>query len=229
MKKIIFTNTAAVDNQYAPVPASAMVPDWYKQIDSYIGKEKKPDGAGGTTGTIKRCVPVFDAITGGYIIPTPMDVYVSQRDGAPWYEWGAGTSIEFHPITQAPNHPNFNGASYPKWTNPWAIKTQPGYSVLFIQPMHRESVFTILPGIVDTDTYTSPVNFPFVLNDVKWEGMIPAGTPMAQVIPFKRDAFKMEVSDNQDNLKEQAQVTRKLRSRIFDSYRNQFWHRKEYR
>jgi hypothetical protein len=229
MKKIIFTNTAAVDNQYAPVPASTMVPDWYKQIDSYMGKEKKPDGAGGTTGTIKKCVPVFDAITGGYIIPTPMDVYVSQKDGAPWYEWASGTSVEFHPVAQALNHPNFNGVPYPKWTNPWAIKTQPGYSVLFIQPMHRESVFTILPGIVDTDTYTSPVNFPFVLNDVKWEGMIPAGTPMAQVIPFKRDSFKMEVSDSQDNLKEQAQATRKLRSRIFDSYRNQFWHRKEYR
>lgn len=191
-----------------------------------MGDKKIPDGAGGTNATIKKCMPVFDAMTGGYIIPTPMDVYVSQRDGLPWYEWAAGTSIEFHPVQQAPNHPGFNGAPYPKWINPWAIKTESGYSCLFVQPFHRESVFTILPGIVDTDTYYSAVNFPFVLNDVTFEGMILAGTPMAQVIPFKRDSFKMQVSKNTEP---QAVITRKLRSRIFDSYRNQFWNRKEYK
>lgn len=206
-----------------------MLPEWYKQIDSYTGKNKAPDGSGGTTATVKKCIPVFDALTAGYLILSPMDVYVSQRDGLPWYEWGVGTSIEFHPIEQAPNHPGFNGAPYPKWINSWAIKTEPGYSVLFVQPLHRESVFTILPGVVDTDTYSSLVNFPFVLNDVTWEGMIPAGTPIAQVIPFKRDAFKMEVSTKESDLKGQAKIARKLRSRIFDSYRNQFWHRKEYK
>ena len=53
--------------------------------------------------------------------------------------------------------------------------------------MHRESVFTIMDGIVDTDSYNALVNFPFFLNDWSYEGLIPAGTPMAQVIPFKRE------------------------------------------
>ncbi len=194
-----------------------------------MGEGKVPNGTGGTTATIKKCIPVFDALTSGYLILSPMDVYVSQKEGLPWYEWGAGTSIEFHPIEQAPNHPGFNGAPYPKWINPWAIKTEPGYSVLFVQPFHRESMFNILPGVVDTDTYISPVNFPFVLKDATWEGMIPAGTPIAQVIPFKRDAFKMEITETADKIMEQAKTTRKLRSRIFDSYKNQFWNRKEYK
>ena len=101
-------------------------------------------------------------------------------------------------------------------------------SCLFVQPFHRESKFTIFPGIVDTDTYSAQVNFPFVMNDNQWEGLIPAGTPIAQVIPFKRDSFKMELG-NQINIQESKSITSKLRTRFFDSYKNQFWQRKEYK
>ena len=239
---IIFTNTFGVPEEYAPKPATAYVPDWYKNLESYTSGEKKPSGDGETSATIKRCMPVFDAITGGYILTTYTDVFISQRPlldpntnedtgkTTLWYEWPSYGPINWHPIEQAPNHPMRNGhkVSYPKWINPWSIKTPPGYSVLFVQPMHRESVFTILPGIVDTDTYTAPVNFPFVLNDVKMEGLIPAGTPMAQVIPFKRDSWEMTMGKLED-LETQNKVTNKLRTRFFDSYKSQFRQPKEYK
>lgn len=257
---IIFTDTFGVLPEYKPVPASKSIPDWYKNLDSYVFKDKKPDGNGMTTGTIKRCMPVFDAITGGYIIPTYTDVFITQKKVTyadkdhfektgetreqtdeevteknlpltqPWYEWPSYGPVSFHPIEQAPTHPqrgNHQG-SFPKWINPWSIKTPPGYSVLFIQPVHRESVFTILPGIVDTDTYTAPVNFPFVLNDVKFEGLIPAGTPMAQVIPFKRDEWTMSLGERQ-HLEEQGRITSKLKTKFFDSYKSQFRQVKDYR
>jgi hypothetical protein len=112
--------------------------------------------------------------------------------------------------------------------NPWSIKTPKGHSVLFVQPFHRESIFTILPGIVDTDTYNSPVNFPFVLNDINFEGLIPAGTPMAQIIPFKREKWSLEFGNDEDIL-ESNKHTKRVRSRFFDSYKNNFWNRKEYK
>jgi hypothetical protein len=228
--KIIFTNTGNIPEEYAPKPATASVPDWYKNLESYIGDEKKPSGDGNTSATIKRCMPVFDAITGGYILYTYTDVWVSQKDGMPWYEWPSFEPIQWHPVEQAPNHPNRNGhqISYPKWINPWAIQTPPGYSVLFVQPMHRESTFTILPGIVDTDQYNSPVNFPFVLNNIQYEGLIPAGTPMAQVIPFKRDSWEMSIG-TQEDLQNQMKTTIRLRTRFFDSYKSQFRQIKEYK
>lgn len=243
MTQIIFTNTTGVPEEFSPQPATAFVPDWYKDLESYIGGVKKPSGEGMTTGTIKRCMPVFDAITGGYILLTYADVFVSQRpvldqDGqdtgkkVPWYEWPSFGPIQWHPIDQAPTHPLRKDlpkeASYPKWINPWSIKTPPGYSVLFTKPMHRESVFTILDGIVDTDTYTAPVNFPFVLNDWGFEGLIPAGTPMAQVIPFKRDSWEMVIGKVEE-LEAQNKVTTKLRTRFFDSYKGQFRQPKEYK
>ena len=241
--EIIFTNTLDVHQAYAPTPASSCVPEWYRDMESYVNGVKKPNGEGKNTGTIKRCMPVFDAITCGYILYTPTDVYVSQRPTldtqgndtgktAPWYEWPSLEQIAFHPYIQAPHHPNKGGLSedglYPKWVNPWSIKTPKGYSALFTQPMHRESPFTILDGIVDTDTYYAPVNFPFVLNDWNFEGLIPAGTPMAQVIPFKRDSWTMKLGDETER-NSQSKVSSYLRSSFFDSYKNKFRQPKHYR
>jgi hypothetical protein len=225
--KIIFTNISGIDLE-KPKPASKLIPDWYKNIESYVNKQRKPMGNGTTSATIKRCMPVFDAITAGYIIESPADIFVSIKDGGQWFEWADFGLITFHPIEQAPEHPVKNGFPYPKWNNFWSIKTPKGYSTLFVQPFHRESTFTILPGIVDTDTYTAPVNFPFVINDPTFEGLIPKGTPIAQVIPFKREAWTMELGDKKD-LEAQAKVTKKLQSKFFDRYKSMFWTKKEYK
>jgi hypothetical protein len=234
--KIFFTNTMGVPDVFLPKPASYFVPEWYKELPSYYNStnEKKPDGDGTSRITIKKCMPVFDAIITGYVISLYTDVYVSQRKDSngvktPWYEWSSFGPVSFHPAPQAPNHPNRNGHDqYPKWINPWAIKTPPGYSILFTQPFHRESVFTILDGIVDTDKYTPPVNFPFILNDINFEGLIPAGTPIAQVIPFKRESWKMEIGSDKE-MKEQADQSDLLKTKFFDRYKTLFRTNKEYR
>ena len=183
---------------FPPKPAVKEVPEWYKNTPEYIGEQGKKIINNSTPHTIKKCIPVFDAITSGYILYTQVDIQVSRADDLPFYTWSDQSAISFHPIEQAPLHPARNEAPYPKWMNPYAIATPPGYSVLFTQPMHRESVFTILDGIVDTDNYNVPVNFPFVLNDVKWEGIIPAGTPMAQLIPFKRESWEHNLGSDKD-------------------------------
>jgi len=207
MSKVIkFSNTNGWKDLEQPQPASAFIPDWYKNVESYVNGKKETDGKGGTLATIKKCMPVFDAITAGYIITSPADIMVTIKEGAQYFEWANFGLISFHPIEQAPEHPARKPYQYPKWNNPWAIKTPKGYSTMFVQPMHRESVFTILPGIVDTDTYTAPVNFPFVVNDSNFEGLIPKGTPIAQLIPVKRDAWKMEFG-GQEELIEQANIT----------------------
>jgi hypothetical protein len=247
-----------VPEEFAPKPATLFVPDWYKNMESYVGKEKKPTSDGQTAGTIKRCMPVFDSITQGYIITTYTDIFVSQKlieygdkehfektgetilldtktikkkklsPTIPWYEWPSLGPINFHPIEQAPNHPYENGAPYPKLMNPWGIKTPPGYSTMFMAPAHRENIFTIMPGVVDTDTYTVPVNFPMVLTNVKFEGLIPAGTPIAQIVPFQRESWAMELGKHEDVV-EQSLAFTKIRTRFFDAYKTMHRQVKEYK
>jgi len=225
---ITFTNISGFNDLEQPQPASKFTPDWYKDMQSYTTEKKKPNGNGGTNATVKRCMPVFDAINAGYIITSPADVYVSIKDGEQYFEWSSLGLVQFHPIEQAPTHPNKNRHAYPKWINHWAIKTPKGYSTMFVQPMHRESVFTILPGIVDTDEYYAPVNFPMVINDPEFEGLIPKGTPIAQVIPFKRDSWSMTFGGERE-IKEQSNITNKLNTKFFDRYKNMFRQNKEYK
>jgi hypothetical protein len=225
---IIFTNTSGMEDLEKPQPASKFIPDWYKNMESYMGGDKKPDGNAGTSATAKRCMPIFDVVTAGYIITSPADVWVSLKDGQQYFEWTTLGLISFHPIEQAPEHPQRKPHAYPKWINHWAIKTPKGYSTLFVQPFHRESLFTILPGLVDTDEYYAPVNFPMVINDPNFEGLIPKGTPIAQVIPVKRDDWNMTFGGEKE-FKAQVKITQKLSTTFFDRYKTMFRQDKSYR
>jgi hypothetical protein len=230
--KFIYAHRGLSD-EYKPYPVSEDIPDWYKKTASYVSPGKIPPEKGGTTATIKRCMPIFDVLTSGYIIPTPNDLYVRPHitetgEKEVWYTWPHEESIHFHPVQQAPLHPKQNGVAFPKWLSPWGIQTPKGYSCLFMPPAHREAVFSILPGIVDTDSYINPVNFPFVMHDVDYEGLIPAGTPMAQVIPFKRDSWKMTFGSDKDYEKVQQQL-KAHRTKFFDGYKNAFRQPKEFK
>jgi len=54
-----------------------------------------------------------------------------------------------------------------------------------------EPRFDIIPGIVDTDEYVNAIHFPFLLNKRDEQFIIKKGDPMIQVIPFRREPWKM--------------------------------------
>ena len=219
---------------FPPTPAIKNIPDWYKNTPSYsnpeIGKKFSIiDNERSTSHTIKKCMPIYDAMTAGYILYTQVDVQVEQRNGSPYYSWAGLNAISFHPVIQTGLYPNLkNNYDIPKWNLNLTLETSKGYSCLFINPMHNtNNFFTIFPGIVDTDVYVSNINFPFTLNNPNWEGIIPAGTPVAQVIPFKRDSWKNEVTFNKKN-KKRIFANLVSNSIFFNGYKKYFWIKKEY-
>jgi hypothetical protein len=222
---------------FSPKPASECLPDWYKIQQPYINNKKVIIDDGKTNATIKKCMPVFDAITSGYIIFTCMDIQISIKDNLPYYNWPSAFSndsrttdpIDFHNKEQANEHPlSQNVMSVPKFMNPWSIQTPKGYSVLFTTPMHRDLPFQILPGIVDTDRYSAEINFPFFLKDPKWTGIIPAGTPIAQIIPFKRESWKKSFGGK----KEKEKILKSINTTFaffYNGYKNMFWVKKSFK
>lgn len=212
-----------------PIPAVTLLPQWYKDLHPYVGGKK--EYTEGTSGTIKKCMPVFDAMSAGYLILFPCDVHVSRNlDGSPAFKWPIEYKlVNEHSKDQASTLkiPEDKAPQLLKWSNPWRIKVPEGWSVLFTQPMHRDDLpFTILPGIVDADQFKLSVQFPFLL-DKGFEGVIPAGTPMAQVIPIKREEWRasyssVTVNASQKNLQEH--------SIYFENrYKRTFWNRKVYK
>ncbi len=113
-----------------------------------------------------------------------------------------------------------------KLINPWIIKTRKGYSVQFKNPSNDWSNdICIIEGVVDTDTFYSPVNFPYVwTGDQEGEYIIPRGTPMVHVIPFKRE--KHDYSVGVQNYNERAKVNNIINTKFFDNYKTSFWHKR---
>jgi hypothetical protein len=231
--KIKFTNklSTQIDEKYYPKPAIKEIPKWYK--DAPGNREdlvEVENYAHPITGTIKQCIPIMDSITSGYIIFSPIDLIISQVKGEPYYEWYGPNNnfIEWHPKDQGAGHPAANTNFIPKWTNPWSIKTPEGYSCLFAHPAHRDDLpFKSMTAIVDTDKHISPVNFVFTLKDPKFEGLIPAGTPIIQVYPFKRDSWKMEIGNLEDK-EESARFEWRVAKHSSLRYKHNSWTRKDY-
>jgi hypothetical protein len=230
MNTIIFTNVLTEEGVLEqPLPASRYLPDWYKDAKSYLSGKKEPSNQHNPNATIKRCMPLFDMMTAGYVITTPCDIYVQQNEQGTIFTWSdAKTGVAFQPIEQVQNHPFYSGVqNITRMVLPWSIKTPKGWSILLMGLSHRESVFEVLPGIVDTDKYASPTNTFFKLTDPLFEGLIPMGTPYAQIIPFKRENWKSKLGSDKE-IKEHKITEAKLSLTLFDRYKNLWWQKKEY-
>jgi len=80
------------------------------------------------------------------------------------------------------------------WTSNWAWKTPKGYSMLVTHPLNGWHLpFTTMSAIIDSDKFNGPGNIPFFLKK-DFEGIIPKGTPYAQLIPIKRKKWTMVYS-----------------------------------
>ena len=74
------------------------------------------------------------------------------------------------------------------------------------------------------------VNFPFVVNGWKHDELIAtikAGTPYVQVIPFKRDSWKMSIKEYKKDDIEKTRTNFNLKFRHF--YRDMVWSKKNYK
>jgi len=222
MRIDFFCNKHLLGAVPSPVPAVKAIPDYFRKIKPQNGPH--PEDI-----TVKKCVPFLDALSAGFIIPLWCDVYVFARNGQLTVDFPSGfmqsTTLGKHSISQIPDHPfskNPYGDMPLKWENPWIVKTEPGVSCLFTAPLnHLEKRFKILDGVVDTDTYYNNVNFPFLWTYGDGEFVIPKGTPLVQVIPFRREPIDCYVSSIDQDAKDK---TRSILGTSFkDKYRNSFW------
>jgi hypothetical protein len=230
MKKIKFLKTSPLaeiaDNH--PSPAINNLPDFFKKMPAFAG-EKHMNDVNMLNQTIKRCVPVLDALSAGYVIKTPVDMWVELQEDVPFIRWSVEhTILSVHDKKQVPEEmiPDYCYDIPFKMMNDFGIKTPPGYSTLFLPILNvPNNPIVALSGIVETDNFNIPVNFPFFLKR-GFSGKIPAGTPVAQLIPFQRENWKSEI----DTLDEKELLAVKLminRSLEF-AYKKIFWKRKQY-
>jgi hypothetical protein len=194
VERFEFSLVPAWDKRYAdifphPYPAYKAVPEWFKSmpLDNVTGGVLKR--------TVKNCVPFLDALTCGYIIPLATDIGLSvDESGVLHFESRTIALFDIHRSNQFPGAP-FANFPVVKISNPWLIRTPPGYSTLFLPVLNRFGIPLVpLAGLVETDTFYREVNFPSVLTIGPGTKLtLPRGTPLVQVIPIKRDEFQSEL------------------------------------
>jgi hypothetical protein len=108
------------------------------------------------------------------------------------------------------------------------MKTDPGYSTLFLNPVHRDTYpLTAIPALVDSDNFITEGHLSFIV-EKGFKGVIKRGTPLVQVIPIKRDSWDSEIVDADDSKKTLSNQRLRLRSMFANGYKLIFRSKKEY-
>ena len=91
--------------------------------------------------------------------------------------------------------------------------------------MHmNDSTLNIIPAVIDSDKYGhTSVHFPLFVKE-NFEGIIPKGTPVAQIIPFKREPWKAQFEPPKDH-----PDRKKIQTEFMGFYAKNYWSRKEFK
>jgi len=186
-----------------PVLASTGLPDWIREMPAEAAAVLL---SGGPVRTVKQCPPFLDAMRGGILFPLAADL--TFRDGEFSWDWDLPRHDQARP-TRAPigvhlpeQATGMPGIYEPdefivKFTNFWTIALPKGWSMLFTHPVNRYDLpFCTMSGMVDCDGWTDgSVHFPAIWTDPDFDGVLPAGTPVAQGYPVPREALDLETGE----------------------------------
>ena len=222
-----------------PVPSYTKIPDWFKSIKPEIkmSKDEMLEATGCPSrysGTVKKCVPVLDSFTSGYLICLPQDLEIKKVDDHHFVFWPMDRPTSKFMTYEEPYR--LSSFIIPKDHDPYpwrvntgySIQTPKGYSTLITHPFNRFDLpFQTMTGIIDTDGLVLD-NVVTLFFHKDFEGIIEKGTPIAQLLPFKRDNWKSS--------KEKAPTAAQyytnffeIRSKVTRFYHNHIWTKKQYR
>jgi hypothetical protein len=211
-------------------PAKNFIPDWYKRSERFLGG--KPQILPFQNKSLKLCSPFLDSLTSGYMLCTSSDILVEQTPTGPFLTWpNSPDPLNVRNPDNAPELPTPEGFSSTKfvWALHTAIRVPKGYSVLVTHPLNRTDLpFLTLSGVVDTDQSNyilSRGSLPFFMSTT-FEGIIPYGTPFAQLIPIKRESWKLRPTKGL--FQQSLDIISKSTRVVFGWYRGNGWHKKDY-
>jgi hypothetical protein len=181
--------------QIKPYPAVKQLPEWYTKSLPHHSSNRFPNDKKlyfrnrEANNTYKKCVPLLDGMSAGYIVPLWADVNVEQNNNFPVLYWKTKNDIfELHgePSREIPAPEGYDQIVY-KYNNCWIPQTPKGYSCIITSPFgYNDLAFKAIPAVVDTYKSSLELVFPMWVKK-GFEGIVEKGTPMVQIIPFKRD------------------------------------------
>jgi hypothetical protein len=211
-------------------PAKNHVPDWYKKIPKWKNNEMFTIERGFEP-SLKHCMPFLDTLTTGYVITLPFDLYIKNNNGEPYISWKDGFN-EYAPSWR-PSVSDLKlvpSGCFPieyTWKPNCSFKIPKKYTIFVTHPINRHDLpFVTLSGMIDGGfALQHDGSLPFFVKK-DFEGIIPKGTPIAQLIPFLNQNW---LSKNKKNLIKESKITKMMSGSVFFGwYKKTFWVRKKY-
>jgi hypothetical protein len=231
--KFVAKNPYGWETQPRPVPATNLMPKWWRDAPPYGFNQgdKFVVENGASNASIKKCTPMLDALTSGYIVTLWSDVQVRQTSDGPVITWRVtGDDVfEMHGLNSRQAEPpaGYTNAVL-KYHNTWIPKTPKGYSVLCTAPFgYRNLPFHAVPGVIDADKVDLQIIFPMWLKE-GFEGVVEKGTPLVQITPFKRENWEAEFSHYEKD-EYLAIEDRSFGANLVHHYVRNVWSRKSYK
>ena len=211
------------------VPSKSLLPDWYKKISPL----SEASNTFPVT-TVKRCMPFLDSLTSGYMLTTNQDIQIINTENGYKInynlDWSQNIAVALReePL-RIPVPFGYSETNHFIWQYPMGFKTPKNYSLLVTHPFNRYDLpFITTSGIMDTDSKTiTGGNLPFFLK-LGFSGLIPAGTPFAQLTLVKRDSWKKSFDEEleQEMMETDYNIKRFTESAPF--YKKSLWRIKSY-
>lgn len=230
-KTISFIPKSPEAEAFVPVPKPARhyTPDWIKKMPAFHNNQMVISQSGQANLTAKMCPPFMDTFNFGYMQETWCDIYI-EKDFSGNQKYFFSGSPEILSRGKNANYEideSFDGLEF-LWKVQWSPKLPKGYSAFFTHPINRDDLpFKTLSGIIDSDKHFSEKtgNHPFYLKK-DFEGIIPRGTPMFQIIPFKRDDWTSRPEKFDISLEKEKNF---LRSKFWGVYKTNYWTKKTFK
>jgi hypothetical protein len=217
-----------------PFPASQAIPIWWREASPYFKTPNDPDGKKiivqdrESNATFKKCTPMLDLLSSGYVVPLWSDIQVKLENGLPSISWRMKKDVFHLHNGEGVEIPNGYQETQFKFLNQWVPKLPKGYSALIIAcPGYPNNPFRAMQAIIDYDKTTHALYPPMFLKE-GFEGIIERGTPMFQIIPFKRNNWVSKFSFLEDGY-DQINIDRDVKATLVNNYVKNYWEKKSYK
>ena len=217
-------------DMYRPEPVKNHKPQWFLDKDKYSkdsnGKYRTDLFRNRETRALeihkipswKSCPAMLDVFSSGYYLFTPTDITFKENLQIEYDDqWGnGGGGWKFcspRGVEDGMPHPEGYSSNTFAWVPNWKMEVDKDYTVLLTHPININDLpFKTISGFIDASNILMGTgNISFYIKE-NWTGTIPAGTPYAQVIPFKNDSWSSEIVNyTNEQIQENAQNT-------FDKY-----------
>lgn len=210
-----------------PVPGSKSLPKWFKEMGPYEG-DKLAVRDRISSASAKKCTPMLDGMISGYTVHLWSDVIVEWESNTPYIDWRVSHDVfalHGESSRDIPPPVGYHNTVF-KYLTWFRVKLPSGYSMIVQPPANRNPLpFMAVPAIIDSGV-SIDTNIPvWISKDAK--GVIEAGTPIAQLIPFKKERWTSsfsQISPQRHTINED----KGFKKTIANNYVKNIWNRKEF-